>query len=264
MTKSLNQLESENADFLAAKADAERDIAELRDRRARTLLTGDVDAIEELDAQIRRHSIEVEVADARARELTGPIYVARAEAKRWVGVDMPDSDELAKLYTIVVSAYPDLSLAREMKRTDFGSRDFMDEFRRAFFGVGRFGRLAEPSSERYYHSVVDDVNQLLEARRHKEVEGDAIMVACLAWGDVTHRRADRSLGQLTEVGLARIGQGVAAKPMWRKILSGEASLVPSLPPRNVRASSSTYPEPRVRIRYGDGREVDPAAPLGVR
>jgi hypothetical protein len=252
VTKSLAELESEDAEFRAAKANAEAEVARLRDCRKAVLLSGDIDKILSLDAEVRRQEITGEIANAKSAKLRGPIYFEREELKRWAGVIMPSDAELSRLLDIVLSAHPN------------ECRNAPKEFKRAFYSVGRLGRLSEPSSDRYYASSLDDANEVLRAHRLEDINGDLLWAAALAWGDICWRGGDKALGQLSEIGLARIGQGVAAKPMWRKILSGEASLVTSLPPRNVRASSSTYSVPRVTIRYGDGREVDPASPLGVQ
>jgi hypothetical protein len=93
------------------------------------------------------------------------------------------------------------------------------------------------------------------------------MVAILAWGDVQHRAADAAFGQLTEVAIAKINQGTPARARWREVLNG-APLQPPLPPRGMRASSSTYPSRPVRIleQGADGQmhETGPIAPLWVQ
>ena len=249
MTKSLAELKSENSAFLAAKANAVAEIKRLQEHRATLLRTSTVDEIIEIDDEMRRQKIMVEIAEARARGLMGELFFTREEAKRWAGVAMPTDAELAKLLDIVLAAHPG----------DF--RHNLEEFRRAFYAVGRLGRLGEPSDDRYFVSMVDDANEILRARRLESANGDMFCAAVLAWGDVCWREADASVGQPLELGLAKIYQGTPARPVWRDILSGAANLPPPLPPRNMRASSSSYPEPRVRIRYGDGREVDPSAPL---
>jgi hypothetical protein len=252
MSRTLPELETAMASNRAAKSDTESEIAELQDRRKRVLLSGDIDVIEEIDQQIRRHNIEVEIADAKARELHGFIYLAREEAKRWAGVNMPTDDQLAKLFEIVSAAHPG----------EF--RDSPKQFRSAFYAVGRLGRLSEPSSDRYFVSSLDDANEITREARLESVDGDLFLAACLAWGDISWRAHDKATGGQLEIALAKRFQGTPAKPVWRHIFTGDARLVAPLQPRNMRASSSTYPEPRVRIRYGDGREVDPAAPLGVQ
>ena len=263
MTKSLPELESENSAFLAAKANAVAEIKRLQDRRKTQLLTASIDEIVSLDGEIRRQEIAGEIADAKAVELRGPIYAARIEAKRWAGVNMPTDLELDRLLAIVAAARPDLKLAREQGRFDISVRNHRDEFKRAFYAVGHMGRLGEPDEGRYFSSIFDDANSILRTRRLEEIEGDAFQAAALAWGDIVWLSADQSMGQIFELGLAPLNQGTPAVPRWREILDG-APLRPALPPRRRTASSSTYPEPRVRIRYGDGREVDPAAPLGVQ
>jgi len=240
----------------SALADAQAEIKAMQKHRITLLTTGTPEDVLALDNEIRLEGIKIEIAAARMGPLKQDLDRAQFERQRWTGVDMPTDDELDRLLTIVSAAYPDLKLAREQGRFDISSRDHRREFKRAFFAIGRMGRLAEPSSDRYFHAIVDDVNRLLSGRRHAEVEGDAIMCAILAWADVQHRPADASFGQLTEVALARIGQGAPARPVWRDILAGRANLLAPLPPRNARGSSSTYPVPRVTIRYPNGQEAD--------
>jgi hypothetical protein len=148
MSLSLTELESATASNRADKTDVEREIAKLRDHRQRTLLSGDIDAIEEIDTQIRRHEIEVEIAAARIQSLNGDLYLAREERKRWANFAatnfvMPDSDELARLIEIVREAEPDLRFDDE-------------EFKRSFWAVGQMWRAAEIDKSRYFVSYVDD------------------------------------------------------------------------------------------------------------
>jgi hypothetical protein len=251
MSKSLHELESENAEFLAAKANAGEEIARLGKHRQHMLLSESVDAIMALDTEIVRQQIASEIAAAKANALRGPLHYARIEAQRFLGVDMPNDAELERLYEIVVKNHPWLNLERPAtRRSDIGDRPFMAEFRNALFVAALRGRLAEPSDDRYWASMVDDANATLRAHRLSGVEGDALLAACLAIGDVHWRRADPALGQLLEVGLARPNQGTPARPRWREILSG-AALLPPLSPRRQHSSSSTYSIPRVSIRYLD-------------
>ena len=251
MTKSLADLESEDADFRNAKANATAEVEKLRDCRKRLLLSGNIDEIIGLDDEIRRQTIMGEISDAKSLELRGPIYWAREELKRWAGVDLPSDAELARLLDIVRATHPEF-------------RRDLPAFKLAMLGVGRLGRLSEPTNDRYVVSMLDDVNEILRGRRLSSIDGNMFLAAVIGWGDVLWRDGDDALGQQLELGLTKPNQGAPAKSRFRDILSGKANLLPSLPPRNMRASSSSYPEPRVRIRYGDGREVDPAAPLGVQ
>jgi hypothetical protein len=257
MTKSLTQLESESADFRTAKANAVAEVKRLQDRRKKLLLTASVDEIIELDAEVRRQEIAGEIADAKSDALKEGLYWAREEAKRYAGVDMPSDAELERLLSIVTDAV-------DMPRLDNPTPEILGEFRRGFYAVGRLGRLPEPNADRYFVSSLDDANEILRAQRLRGIEGDVLLASALAWGDCVWRAVDRDIGQSQEIGLARLNQGAPARPVWREILAGRADVLPPLPPRNMHASSSSYPEPRMRIRYGDGREVDPAAPLGVR
>ena len=63
------------------------------------------------------------------------------------------------------------------------------------------------------------------------------------------------MGQQLELGLAKLNQGAPAVAKWRDILARKANLLAPLPPRGTHASSSTYPLPRVTVRYLDGQEV---------
>ena len=234
----------------AAKADAQHAITELRGRRKGILLSGDVDEVERIDAQIRRHEIEVEIADAKALSLRGELHFAREEAKRWVGVTMPTDDELGKLLDIVAAAYPG----------EF--RHNLEEFRRAFFACGRLGRLPEPSTDRYFISSVDDANEILRARRLKSIEGDMLLAATIAWGDLKWRAADKATGQSLEVSLARPNTGSPAIPRWREILKGVPLQAP-LPPRGMRGASYATPNVKIYRESADGamREADPTRNL---
>jgi hypothetical protein len=242
--QSLAELETANADFHAAKTNAVAEIGRLQDRRKRLLLTASVDEILSLDGEIRRQGIVGELAQAKADALRGDLYWAREESRRYAGVAMPTDIELAKRLDIVVAAHPG----------DF--RHNLEEFRRALYAVGRLGRLTEPSADRYFISSVDDANQVLREQRLKNVEGDMLLCAAIAWGDISWRTPDTPMGGQLEISLAKLHSGTPAVAKWRDILSGKANLLAPLPPRNAHASSSTYPVPRVRIRYGDGREVD--------
>jgi hypothetical protein len=247
-----------------ALADAQKEIKAMQRHRLDLLETGTPEDVLALDDEIRLEGIKTEIATARMVPLKNHLDAVRSERAKWIGVDMPSADELDKLLAIVAAARPDLKLAREQGRFDIAVRDHRAEFRRAFYAIGRMGRLGEPDAGRYFSSIFDDANSILRARRLGEIEGDAFQAAALAWGDVVWRAADRAMWQSFEIGLARLNQGSPAVPRWREILTGKANLLAPLPPRGQGASPSSYPTPRVRIRYGDGREVDPAAPLQVQ
>jgi hypothetical protein len=259
MSLSLTELESAMASNRAAKADVEREIAKLRDHRQRTLLSGDIDAIEEIDTQIRRHEIEVEIAAARIQSLNGDLYLAREERKRWANFAatnfvMPDSDELARLIEIVREAEPDLRFDDE-------------EFKRSFWAVGQMWRAAEIDKSRYFVSYVDDASDLLRLRRQSSVSGSSFLAAAIAHGDIFWQRGDAALGVVTAVALNK-NHGRQCSNRWRDLLADRASLLESISPAGQRASSSTYPHRGVTV-YQEGtdgamHETDPIAPLWVQ
>ena len=261
MTKSLTQLESENSDFRAAKANAVAEVERLQGRRKTLLLTASVDEILALDGEIRRHEIAGEIADAKAFALIGDLYWARENAKRYAGVAMPSDAELERLLAIVTETV-------DFPRLDSPSRNDLDEFRRAFYAVGRLGRLAEPDAGRDFVSSLDDANMILRSRHLSDVNGDVLLAACLAWGDVRWRGSDKNLGQMLEVALAKPNTGTPARPVWREILTGRADVLPPLPPRGMRSSGASYPTPNVKIYREDSdgqmRESEPIAPLWVQ
>ena len=261
MTRSLTQLESESADFHAARANAHAEITRLQEHRKRLLLTASVDEILKIDAEIRRQEITSEIADAKAVEVRGELYWARENAKRYAGVDMPSDDELERLLTIVTDAV-------DMPRLDNPTPEILGEFRRAFFACGRLGRLPEPGADRYFVSSLDDANTILRSRHLSDINGDVLLAACLAWGDSRWRAPDKAMGQSLEVALAKPNTGTPARPVWREILARRADVLAPLPPRGMHASSSTYPTRPVRI-YEEGNdgqmhETDPVAPLWVQ
>jgi hypothetical protein len=247
-----------------ALADAQAEIKAMQRHRLALLKTGAPENVRALDDEIRLEGIKIEIATARMSPLKVELDIVRSENAKWSGVDMPTADELDSLYKIVIAAHPDLKLERETTRFEY-ERNHLDEFKRAFLAVGRLGRLTEPSPDRHFHAVVDDANRVLSARRLSDVEGDAVMVAILAWGDVQHRPADAAFGQLTEVAIAKINQGTPARARWREVLNG-APLQPPLPPRGQRAPS--YPTRPVRIleEGADGamHGIAPIAPLWVQ
>jgi hypothetical protein len=250
----------------SALADAQDELKAMREHRLTLLRTGAPEDVLALDDEIRLEGIKIEIATARMGPLKVELDHVRRENSKWIGVVMPSADELDGLYKIVIAAHPDLKLERETTRFEY-ERDHRDEFKRAFFAVGRMGRLNEPSGDRHFHAVVDGINRVLNARRLSDVGGDAAMCAILAWGDSQHRPSDAAFGQLTEVAIAKINQGTPARPVWREILAGRADVLAPLPPRGMRASAASYPTRPVRTYQEDADgamcEVDPIAPLRV-
>jgi hypothetical protein len=147
--------------------------------------------------------------------------------------DRPDADQLRRLKTIVWATHPWLEPVSE------------SEFARGFLSVGFMFRLAEPSNKLYFSSHVDFANNFLASNSMQEIGGAAFLGACLAHGDIQWRRHDPATGQQLEVGLDRYS-GLKCRPVWRSILSGEANLLSSLPPRGLPPDLG-YPIPRPRV-----------------
>ena len=240
----------------------------LKSRGCRTiandlLLTASVDEILKIDGEIRRQEIDGEIAQAKADALRSDIYWARENAKRYAGVIMPGDDELERLLAIVTPHRPLRCPASTTRHVQI-----LDEFRRAFYSVGRLGRLPEPSADRYFVSSLDDANEILRAQRLQGIEGDTMLAAALAWGDVVWRAPDKAIGQGQEIGLARLHQGSPARPVWREILTDRADVLAPLPSRGMRSSAASYPTRPVKIyqQGADGQmhETAPIAPLLVQ
>ena len=157
----------------SALAGAQEEIKGMQKHRLTLLrMAGTPEDVLSLDDEIRLEGIKIEIASARLSPMKVDLDQAPETTAKWAGVDMPSADELDSLYKIVIAAHPGLNLERKTTRFEY-ERNHQDEFKRAFFAVGRMGRLSEPSDDRYFHAVVDDVNRVLNARRLSDVGGNA-------------------------------------------------------------------------------------------
>jgi hypothetical protein len=118
---------------------------------------------------------------------------------------------------------------------------------------GLFHEISEPTQKITFSAHVDRVNNVLRMQGHGEVEGDVVMAAAIAWGDVAYRLPDMRRGQITEVSLDPLfNTGRAPSAVWRKILTGEPLCQP-LPPRgSVTLEADRAPRPRVLEQGADG------------
>ena len=220
-----------------AVANARADIAAaprvreaILERRTAMLLTATVDEILSVADELRVLDVKVEIARAKATAFGQELAHIDRERARWSGVDMPSDQELDQLLALVVAAYPSLSLNREQSKFDVGVRNPGREFKLAFFAVGRMGRLAQPRTDRYFSSIVDDMNGLLRAHGLGDIAGNSALAAIVAWNDVPFRLADQKRGQQLEVGLARNSGTPCSSEGWRGLLRGKP-LRKALPPR---------------------------------
>jgi hypothetical protein len=248
----VEQIEARMREERTAGDEAKSEISDLQRDRKELSLAGDVDAIETVDAKIRRSGIAVEIAAARMQSLNGDRYLARAERQRWANVSatnftMPDHDELSQLATIVREAEPDLRFDDE-------------EFKRSFWACGQMWRADAIDKSRYFVSYVDDASDLLRLRRQSDVSGSSFLAAIIAHGDVRWQRADPALGVALEVALDK-NHGWPCSNRWRDLLADRASLLEPISPAGQRDSSSTYPHRGVTV-YREGPDgamtkVDP-------
>jgi hypothetical protein len=155
---------------------------------------------------------------------------------------LPSPAELDKLRKIVISAHPWLA--------DHDPQ----AFHHSFWAAGLMFRTPEPCKSRYFAAFVDDASQMLQKYGLPGVDGNSFLSACLAHGDIVWRRGDRSQGVLLEIGLSATYAGAKCKNTWRKLLTGEANLLPSLPlPSYARAGVERGP---ARI-YAQDRAGEP-------
>lgn len=207
----------------------------LRDRREALLLTGSVEEVLALDFEIRVLDIKLEISAAKAKSLGQKLYFVDRERLRWSGVEMPSDEQLKQLLALVEQEHPRLL---DRNENAYIRRNVEDEFKRAFYAVGSITRLSEPTQKIAFSTHVDRLNGLLRRRGHTDVEGDVVMAALIAWGDVDYRFQDPRHGQVAEVSLDPLhNSGRAPSPVWREVLSGKSSLRKPLPPRMARDSS---------------------------
>ena len=203
-------------------------------RREAMLLTATVDENLAVDGEIRVLDVKADIAQAKATAFEQELAFIDRERARWAGVAMPTDAELKELLALVEREHPRL-LDRESDRKAYISRNFAEEFKRAFYAVGRVTRLPEPTSKIALSTHIDRLNGLLP--RGHAVEADVIFAAAIAWGDVDYRFNSPRYGQLAELSLDPLhNTGRAPSPVWREILAGRP-LRKALPPRMAADSS---------------------------
>ena len=70
-----------------------------------------------------------------------------------------------------------------------------------FSAVGRLGRLPEPTLTATSFRVSTTANEILRAQRLQGINGDMLLAAAIAWGDVVWRAPDKAIGQGLELAL---------------------------------------------------------------
>jgi hypothetical protein len=141
------------------------------------------------------------------------------------GALLPDAKQLRSLRKIVAATHPWIGgdIAEQGEAAD-------REFANAFRAVSRFFRTTEPDERRGFISILDAAN----ADARESVSASMFIAACLAAGDVTWRRHDGSVGQLSVLGLNE-HHGLRCNNRWLAILSGTGNLLAPMPPRGEYA-----------------------------
>ena len=129
-------------------------------------------------------------------------------------------EEMSRLRAIVLSVYPGLECDEAL-------------FARGFVGVGFQFRTAQPVKTRYFHSVVDATNDLIDALFDlPPTTGNAVLAAIVGHGDIPWQKQDGSKGALLEVGLCPThGLKLPTPNAWRGLLDGTRNLLAPTPPR---------------------------------
>jgi hypothetical protein len=88
-------------------------------------------------------------------------------------------------------------------------------------------------STRYFSGVIGSVNAMLdELLDLTQVDGTAVLAACLGHGDIPWQRQDRSIGAMLEVGLCPThGLRLTTPNTWCGLLDGTRNLLAPTPPR---------------------------------
>lgn len=127
---------------------------------------------------------------------------------------MPSSDELRRLYRIVLARYP--QLATRAQQTD----ETFDGFCRAFLRVGHLGR--DRLNDRYtLVSWADDARFWLNDQQisPSAVTGNDFVCAVLAHGDIDYVPLDRFPFDCSAFGLRRDSTGRPTTDGWRAVLA---------------------------------------------
>jgi hypothetical protein len=141
--------------------------------------------------------------------------------------DGPDLKQMQKLFDIVRPLAPwPLNNKYDEQRPFRG-------FASAFRWVQNVGRTPQPNGKVALSFWVDTCRLWLRARNcvASDLDANALVLACLASGDVVYTPADAGRGWVWELGLLEYGGGPANTDAWRTVLNGGAIRSPSAPAR---------------------------------
>ena len=133
--------------------------------------------------------------------------------------ERPTAEQLRSLRNIVLAAHGWLADCDE------------ESFARAFVAIGFMFRNERAMKARFFHSIVDDGNDLLvELLDMRPVDGVSFLAAALAHADICWQEANGRLGALLEIALDRhSGRPLTTPNKWRALLDGSANLLPPTP-----------------------------------
>jgi hypothetical protein len=135
------------------------------------------------------------------------------------GYQPPTPEEARRLFEIVTAAHPALIGAGGALESEFPA---------AMLAIGMFFRTAQPRTDQYWSYWCERAADILVAVGERPVSGSTLLAAVIAHGDVPFRLPDRARGQLLEVALNAFS-GAKCSNAWRRVLSGEASFLASVP-----------------------------------
>lgn len=178
------------------------------------------------------------------------------EALPSTNFERPSADQLRGLARIVFGHYPKIEPCSER------------EFALAFQAIGLMWRLPAPDTRQYFRSHVDSANDLLQrlGLGDIEIEGNAVLAAIVAHGDIKFRLANRAIGQMLEIGLSPLSGLPCSTPnAWRAVLATGRLLSPTPPSaaaRGLDATGREVPRPRIYEEEPGGAMREVAMPHG--
>lgn len=132
---------------------------------------------------------------------------------------LPSDGELEKLLDIVECAYPKLRPSFDGKFADMKRQDHVAGFKQAFHWLACVGRQDKLDTTRALSWWVDHAETWLRENgtSSPSVNGNALVVAVLAWGDISFASLDRFPFDLA-FGVSAYGGARPTSPTWRHVL----------------------------------------------
>jgi hypothetical protein len=190
-----------------------------------------IDHLAELERQAAK--LNAEIAKLKAERPAPPPLPPKDEGLRIVQLNnevtagLPDLKQTEKLFAIVKphSPWPQTL------------HDKFDEFRplRAFSSAFRWvqnvGRTERPNGKFALNFWCDTCRLWLRSRNSvgSDLDANALVLACLAAGDVVYTPANPALGHVWELGLVEFGGKPANTDAWRAVMTSGTILTPSQP-----------------------------------